>query len=110
MRKQEILQWVAKKDKIQKLLEGFLRKVAQYDKNLCVVLGRDPKIPIYGGCNMLQEFLRKVAKMDKPMGVKYVARVFTQGGKNGQNLWRCSILRMMAKNDKIIGWIRQHKI
>ena len=63
--KQEILQWLAKKDKIQKLLEGFLRKVAQYDKNLCVVLGRDPKIPIYGGCNMLQEFLRKVTKMDK---------------------------------------------
>ena len=44
------------------------------------------------------------------MGVKYVARVFTQGGKNGQNLWGCSMLRMMAKNDKIIGWIRQHKI
>ena len=47
------------------MLEGFLRKVAQYDKNLCVVLGRDLKIPIYGGYNMLQEFLCKVAKMDK---------------------------------------------
>ena len=32
------------------MLQGFLRKVAQNDKNLCVVLGRDPKIPIYAAC------------------------------------------------------------
>ena len=57
-----------------------------------------------------KSFYSKWQKWTKPMGVKYVARVFTQGGKNGQNLWGCSMLRMMAKNDKIIGWIRQHKI
>ena len=52
MREQEKLQWVAKKDKIQNfcVIEFVaLTQVAQYDKNLCVVLGRDLKIPIHWG-------------------------------------------------------------
>ena len=62
-------------------MEGFLRKVARYDKNVCVVFGQDPKIPIYGGNNMLQGFLQEVAQNDKTSGKVEKAGNFTVGSK-----------------------------
>ena len=75
------------------MLQEFLCKVAKMDKT-------------YVGCSTLQEFLLKVAKMDKTYGREVCCKSFYARWQK----WGCSMLRMMAKNDKIIGWIRQHKI